>query len=65
MVSDVATVQTPAEMPSDGDAAYLFAVIGKSRVRRLHRQGGCGASTFGVQEMVVVFDIFAAVYDFA
>ena len=32
VVSDVATVQTPAEMPSDGDAAYFIAVVGKSRV---------------------------------
>ena len=65
VASDLATIPAPAEPSDEGDAPYFIAVVGKSRVRRLHRQGGCGASTLGVQEMLPVFDISAAVYDFA
>ena len=65
VASDLAKIPTPEEPPTGGDAPYFIAVVGKSRVRRLHRQGGCGASTLGVQEMLPVFDISAAVYDFA
>ena len=62
VASDLAKIPTPEEPPTGGDAPYFIAVVGKSRVRRLHRQGGCGASTLGVQEMLPVFDISAAVY---
>ena len=44
---------------------FYIAIVGKGRLRRLHRKGGCGTATRDLREMLPVFELQDAVYDSA
>ena len=50
-----------AESPSP----YFVTVVGKKRLRRLHRRGGCGVSMLEVQESEPVWDLKGIMYNLA
>ena len=54
-----------AEEPDAELAPYFVMVVGKKRLRRLHRQGGCGVSLMEVQESEPVWRLKGTSYDLA
>ena len=44
---------------------FYIAIVGKGRLRRLHRKGGCGTAARDLREMLPVFELQDAVYDSA
>ncbi|CAE7822629.1 unnamed protein product [Symbiodinium necroappetens] len=44
---------------------FYTAIVGKGRLRRLHRKGGCGTASRDLREMLPVFELQDAVYDSA
>ena len=56
-----------AEEGDDADlrSPFFITVVGKQRLRRLHRRGGCGVSVLEVQESEPVWDLKGLVYNLA
>ena len=44
---------------------YFIAIVGKKRLRRLHRRGGCGTDPAELHEVEWVETLQGAVYDFS
>ena len=47
------------------DAPYFIAIVGKKRLRRLHRRGGCGTDPADLHEVEWVENLQGAVYDYS
>ena len=50
---------------ADLHSPFFVTVVGKKRLRRLHRRGGCGVSVLEVQESEPVWDLKGLVYNLA
>ena len=59
-------VSTAPEQDCDClDAPYFIAIVGKKRLRRLHRRGGCGTDPADLHEVEWVENLQGAVYDYS
>ena len=59
-------VTAVAELCEEADnPPFYIAVVGKRRLRRLHRRGGCGTDPDDLHEMVPVYELQEAEYDVA
>ena len=47
------------------DSPYFIAIVGKKRLRRLHRRGGCGTDPAELHEVEWVETLQGAVYDYS
>ena len=55
-----------AELSEEADnPPFYIAVVGKRRLRRLHRRGGCGTDPDDLHEMVPVYELQEAEFDVA
>ena len=50
---------------AEPQSPYFVTVVGKKRLRRLHRRGGCGVSMLEVQESEPVSDLKGLAYNLA
>ena len=63
-------VSPPEDLPEETDnvkedCPYFVTVVGKQRLRRLHRRGGCGVSLIDVQESEPAWSLRGLSYDLA
>ncbi|CAE7027742.1 unnamed protein product [Symbiodinium natans] len=64
-LGESAGAERAVESGEDPAPAYFIAVVGKRRLRRLHRQGGCGTVPADLLEMLPLQSLKNAVYDLA
>lgn len=55
----------PVPAQEDSDAPYFISIVGKKRLRRLHRRGGCGTDPSDLREVDLLFSLDGAIFDFA
>ena len=59
------TIPEVLEEEPEPDSPYFIAIVGKQRLRRLHRRDGCGVSRLVVREAEPVWTLRGVVYDLA